>query len=97
MSNKHTPIEQWIDENTFICNVVCKKLLTYLGLQDQPDPKKWVEQMKQVDSFDILQMAKANSDLQAENERLREALKHIKAGTIEQFCHDLANEALKGE
>jgi hypothetical protein len=60
----------------------CNQLLTYLGL-DMPDPKKWVEDGK--DSHRKYLLVRSNNkakatiieQLQAENERLKEALARI--------------------
>jgi hypothetical protein len=54
MEHNNTPIEQWIEESNpydsqvpvKAFNYGCNKLLTYLGLQDLSDPKKWLEEMK---------------------------------------------------
>jgi hypothetical protein len=62
MEHNKTPIEQWIEESNpydsqvplKAFNYGCNKLLTYLGL-DIPDPKKWVEEMKNHD----MQLAEA--------------------------------------
>jgi hypothetical protein len=52
----------------------CNELLTYLGLQDVEDPKKWVDDVKiGLADYDSLEFQL--SELRAENERLREALK----------------------
>jgi len=60
----------------------CKELLTYLGLQDQPEPKKWVEIITDAANLKTLGMVKQFGELfiekqklQAENKMLKEALK----------------------
>lgn len=92
--NKQTPIELWVKENNYHDNqyglkekchafrLGCDRLLTYLGLQDQPDPKKWVEEMKYLDQSELAENQRKQKDLltyakidqlQAENETLKRA------------------------
>ncbi len=90
-----TPIEKWVEESakehtrdigyqaTFVSG--CNRTLTYLGLSDIPDPKKWVEERKanmyketlakiDLDKFNFEGRCK---QLEAENEKLKKALGRI--------------------
>lgn len=96
-----TPINEWLIKESNLRNIevdydpffviACKKLLTYLGLQDIPDPKKWVEEMKSEEWCKGYQASERQSiypkiceQLQAENERLKEELKALKGESNEQ-------------
>jgi hypothetical protein len=87
MENKSV-IEQWIEENRKMHWVAyytaCKELLSYLGLQDQPDPKLEIEALRQMQQ----DYATKTADLiiaRAENERLKKALKKIKYMTVRKY------------
>jgi hypothetical protein len=85
---------------------VIENTLLYLGLQDQPDPQKWVEEHKELDAIDVNpkdtkamvdkifeadKLEKENiAQLQAENERLKELVK-----SFEQPLH-LLNQLVQG-
>lgn len=117
MENK-TPIQEWIEKESNLRNmefdydpffvITCRKLLTYLGLQDIPDPKLEIEALRQMQK----DYATKSADLimaRAEDERLREALMKIYTLNIPpQMITDthfhtvvalrtIADNALKGE
>lgn len=88
----------------------CKELLTHLFLQDQPDPKKYIQELSEREELGITidTMFESIAKLQAENERLKEALKEILEGkgrySSDKFTHaintiddmkTIAKEALK--
>jgi hypothetical protein len=80
MEHNNTPIEQWIEETSnketkilraaYITGV--QSVLRYLGL-DMPDPKKWVEEYKTMES-----LHKSSShlirQLQSENNQYKKAI-----------------------
>lgn len=94
--NEKTSIEQWIEESNpydsqvpvKAFNYGCNKLLTYLGLQDQSDPKKWVEEMKVNEQVwnDRVQMYENTQDrntrlyeqLQSENKKLKKLISKVR-------------------
>jgi hypothetical protein len=129
MSNKHTPIEQWIEEksndysNAFYYGTVknayssaCIDLLDYLGLQDIVDPKNNIRHLefranegleisKEFEDFKenverlSLKYSFKIESLEAENEKLKEALKEIsnifkpKELSIWDFVEEVRNKA----
>jgi hypothetical protein len=118
MESSQTPIEQWIEEHfdkihlNFLIDFNsykrgCKELLTYLGLQDQPDPKGWIIEAKH--RFNTSEgLGYRNQHLESEIERLKEALTKIYTCDvkIENYMGDyaivvrlreIADKALKGE
>jgi len=75
----------------------CKELLTYLGLQDIPDPKLEIEALRQTQK----DYATKSADLimaRAENERLKECFDNVKKQlliTLEHF-NEPKNEYQRG-
>jgi hypothetical protein len=110
MEKETTPIEKWIEESTkehtrdigyqatFVSG--CNRTLTYLGLSDIPDPKKWVEERKanmyketlakiDLDKFNFEGRCK---QLEAENEKLKEILSELRYFSNLHLDHSLMKQ-----